>query len=498
MKKLILSFVAFIFIGLCISCRQSNLADNIPPILSESFENSLVYINVSIARYDGFQPWKLAQPIDVICFGTAVGPYEILTIAEPLADASLIQMKVYGRNEFIPASIKVIDYDLNLCLLKIDQDSIEKPMKPVSFVKDFKKGMELVGSWLSSDGSTKTSRGFIDRAVVLPCPTSYQRTLAFIVSNTSRQTSRGELFTCKQRAVGISYLSSENDVFLIPGETIIRFLEQANNSGYSGYGTPGYETYDLLDPSVRKFLKMTDEMPEGEFVSFVYTYGTGSNILEFGDVVLAIDGKPLNAYGQYKDSVYDDISFEHLIQIHKIGELVSFTICRNGKIIELQTNASRFDSKMMLVPYQEYDRQPEYMVTGGYVFQKLNRDYLQLWGDNWSGKTPPHLYHYYRNLSLKPTNDRKEIVLLSYVLPAPINIGYQNLGRIVIKRFNGIDICQMSDLIKAINKDVESPFHVIEFEMDYPTLIIPKENLQQIDQQIFQLYGIQKPMNIYD
>lgn len=497
MKKQILTIIAMVSIGLCGSCRQAEKTNAGQQGLSKSLENSLVNIDISAASYDGFQPWKLSQANRLSCYGTAVGPYEIVTVAEPFANASVIQIKVHGSNQYISAAIKAIDYDINLCILKVNKDSIDHPLLPVTFGEEFKKSMELVGNWLSQDGTAKTSRGFMDRAVVLPSPTSYQRTLAFIVSNTSRQTSGGELYTYNSNPIGISFSSTEKDVFLIPGETIARFIHQSSNIGYIGFGTPGFETYDLLDPSVRNYLKMPEDMKDGSYVSYVYSYGTGSDVLAFGDVLLAIDGNPLNAYGRYGHPDYEDISYEHLIQKHKLGEPIFFTVWRDGEKIELESKTSRFDSKQMLVPYQEYDMQPEYMVIGGYVFQKLTRDYLQLWGDNWSGKAPPHLYHYYRDLSLKPTKQRKEIILLSFVLPSPINLGYQNIGRIVVKTFNGVEIQEMSDLISAVDAQPESPFHVVEFEMDSPTLVIPKENIEQVDAQINQLYGIQKPVNIY-
>lgn len=497
MKKSILLAGFIVLIGLCASCRNGQQSRSKEASLSNAFDKSLIYISASISQYDGFQPWKRSSSVNALCFGTAVGPYQILTIAESIADASLIQVKVHATSEFIPAVVKVIDYDINLCLLEIAADAIENPLVPVSFTEDFRKGMELSGNWLSSDGTSKTSRGFLDRAVVLPCPTSYQRTLAFIVSNTSRHTSRGELYTQDKKAIGIAYSATEQDVFIIPGETILRFLKQTNNTEYAGYGTAGFETFDLIDPAVRKYLKMPEDMKEGNYVSLVYSRGTGSDILESGDVILAIDEKPINAFGRYSHLLYEDISFEHLLQKHTTDEPVSFTVWRDGQKIELQTQSSRFDSSEMLVPYQEYNKQPEYMVLGGYVFQKLTRDYLRLWGDNWPGKVPPHLFHYYRNLSLMPEERRKDIVLLSFVLPSQINLGYQNIGRIVVKTFNGIEINQMSDLITAINTQSESPFHVVEFEQDYPTLVIPKENLAQTDQSIQQLYGIQKAANIY-
>jgi hypothetical protein len=496
MKKQILLTQLIFALLLSLSCARSRSVQTSGE-LSATFDKSLVYINASIDQYDGFQPWKRSPSADSVCYGTAVGPCQILTIAEPLANASLVQIKIHSSGQFIPAAIKVIDYDLNLCLLEISADSISTPLQTVIFTEEFKKGTELQGRWLSSDAAVKTSRGFLDRAMVLPSPTSYQRTLSFVVSNVSRQTSRGELYTSDGQAIGIAYSSSEQDVFLIPGEKILQFLKQANHKEYIGYGTTGFNYFEFLDPTVRKYLKMPEDMKDGCLVSSVYSKGTGSESLKFNDVLLEIDGYPINAFGRYQHPLYGEISFEHLLQRHVVGEPINFVVWRDGKRLELSAKSQRFESSEMLVPYQQYDKQPEYMVLGGYVFQKLTRNYLRLWGDNWSGKVPPHLLHYYRDLSLKSDEKRKDIVILSFVLPSEINLGYQNLGRIVVKTFNGMETNKISDLIKAQNLFPDSPFHVIEFEQEYPTLVIPKEKLSQTNQAIAELYGIQKTENIY-
>ncbi len=497
MKKMAFIIVSFFIIGLCSSCRQFARTTEKERHLYD-FKDSLVFIQVSSSRYDVLQPWKRSASQTEICFGTAVGPYEIITIAEPFTYASLIQVKTSQTAEFLPAEIQAIDYDLNLCLLKVQEKQAIRPFVPLSFAEDFRKGKELTGHWLSADGTSKTSRGFLDRAVVRSCPTSYQRILSFVLSSTSRQSSRGEVFTDSQgMAYGLAFTSSETEVALLPGQLVNLFLKEARGrTGYKGYGTPGYETYALTDPSVRRYLKMPEEMKGGCYVSFVYTKGTGSDVLRAGDVLLAIDGNPIDAFGKYKHPVYEEISHEYLIQLHRVGESISFKVFRDGEEIELETQSSRMDSKDMLVPYQEYGQQPEYFILGGYVFQKLTLDYLRLWGENWQGKVPPHLLNYYRNLSLIPPAGRKEIVILSYVLPAEINLGYQNLGRVVVKTFNGVEIQEMSDLVKGVSANPDSPFHVVEFEMSNPTLVIPKANLEQIDQMILQLYGIPKASNI--
>ncbi|HRU14263.1 MAG TPA: hypothetical protein P5017_00905 [Anaerohalosphaeraceae bacterium] len=498
MKKPALVIIGLFFIGLCGSCRHAEKTFQNTHRVLGSFEDSLVSIQISSSWFDGLQPWKRSPSQTNFCCGTAVGPDEIVTIAEPFAYASFVQVKTHRSAEYIPARIKAIDYDLNLCLLQIDRQQLVAPLLAVPFSKDFGKGLELNGRWLSSDALVKTSRGFLDRAVVRRCPTSYQKILTFVLTSTSRQTSRGELYTdSKGSALGIAFDGSETEAVLLPGETINLFLTEARqDTEYKGYGTPGYETYELVDPAVRKFLKMPEDRKDGCFVSVVYTKGTGSEVLKPQDVILEIDGNPIDAFGRCKHPVYEDISYEYLIQRHRVGEPITFTVFREGKELTLQSTASRFDSADMLVPYQEYGKQPKYFITGGYIFQKLTLDYLRLWGENWQGKVPPHLLNYYRNLSMNPPEGRKEVVILSFVLPAEINLGYQNMGRIVVKTFNGVEIKQMSDILTALNAAPESPFHVVEFEMNYPTVVIPKDNLEQINQMIFQLYGIPNSSNI--
>jgi len=364
--------------------------------------------------------------------------------------------------------------------------------------EQFIKGTELKGKWLSSNGTIKSSRAVTDRAIVPPCPTSYWNSLSLVLSNASRSSSRGELFMINDQGFGIAYASVDNEVFVIPAETISRFLEKSNIYRHNGFSTPGYKTYNLIDPDVRNYLKMPEDMKEGNYVSKVFSFGTGSDVLQEFDVILAIDEIPLNAFGRYKHTMYEDISYEHLIQKYPVGEPITFTVWRDGREIQLEGITSRFDSAQMMVPYQEYDRQPEYMVTGGYVFQKLTRNYLQLWGDNWQGKAPPHPFHYYRDLATMTTEDRKEVVVLSFVLPDQINLGYKDLGRVIVKTVNGVEIREMEDLLTAFNSDNQSPFHIIEFELNYPTLVIPKENLQATDLKINQRYGIQNPVNIYE
>jgi hypothetical protein len=486
-------------VGFCCACLVSEFtlgAEDAPVDLTEEMKESLVYLDVATYSYEQFQPWKPADIVNKNGYGCAVGPYEVLTTAWTVSDAAFIKVRRYAQNEFIPARVKVVDYECNLALLELDKDAAGQPLVTIKFDTDYNEGNQLTCYWLSSGGHLTTGRGFLDRAEVRKSTTSYANFLNYIVSNTSRETDRGQVYCDGRKAIGIACWHDDNEAGLISTVTIKKFLTQAARDEYKGFGAVGFATENLLDPAMRSFLKMPDDLKHGVYVSKVYNLGTGSEILKKDDVILSIDAQTLNPYGRFLHPEFDRISFHHLITNHQADDTVKFEIWRDGKEQTIEVKAKNLKAAQMLVPYYEYDNAPEYIVMGGFVLQRLTRDYLQMWGDEFAGKVPPHLYHYYRDKAFKPTDERKNIVILSYVLPHDINLGYQRLGRAVVSKFNGMEISDISDILDAKKLNPDSKFDVIELEMDYPTVVIDRSELAAADMMIAKRYGIRQPARI--
>lgn len=464
--------------------------------LSEPMKQSLVYLEVSSSSYDLSQPWKQTQISKKSGYGCAVGPYEVLTIAENVEDATFVQTMTYGENTFIPATVKSVDYEVNLCLLELDKNAMDTPLTPLSFKELYPKGKQLTTYWLSSGNHLTTSRSTLDRAEMKRSLVSFVNTLTYFATNVSRPFGDGQVCCHEKDAIGIAAWGTESDAGIIPAETINRFLTTCKKEGYSGFATAGFRASALLNPTMRKYLKMPDNIKHGVYVSDVYTIGTGSEELKQGDVILAIDGQQLNPYGRYEHPEYKRISFSHILSQTPDGSNIPFEIVRDGEIMTLDIMGRNIRSDKMLVPYYMYGEQPEYVVVGGYIFQKLNRDYLGMWGSNMSGNAPPHLYHYKKDLSFKPSAEREDIVILSYVLPAEINLGYQQLSQLVVDSVNGTKITSMKHFAETINDTGDDEALEITFEMDTPVLIIPKRQLKSQNAQIAQLYGITKTMHL--
>jgi hypothetical protein len=488
----------FIMFGVVITlCSQLTIAERNEADLTEAMKQSVVYLETSFYGYEQSQPWRHKDLSENWACACAVGEYEVLTTAWNVANLAFVKALRYGQNEFVGAKIKVVDYESNLCLIELDPNEAGEPLKPLVFTEDYRKGAEVDFYWLSSDNHLYNGRGYLDRAIVQQTNTSYENRLHYIVANTSHLTGEGQVYCVGSEPIGIACWSNENkEAGLIPAEIINRFLAAAADDSYEGFGAAGFATSELLDPAMRSFLKIPTSLKTGAYVTDVYNLGIGCDVLKKADVILAIDGNPLNSYGQFMHPKYEWLNFPHLITSKTAGQAVSFELWRDGEKIQVQSEVKNFKASEMLVPYHEYDQQPEYIITGGFILQKLTREYLIQWGDDWTGKAPSHLYHYYRDFAFKPTPERNNIVILSYVLPANINLGYHDLGQIVVKKFNGMAIRSIADILTAQKLNPKSKYDVIEFELDNPAVVITREQLPEADMFIRKNYGVYELLNI--
>jgi hypothetical protein len=465
--------------------------------LSETMRESIVYLKTSYYGYDHGQPWKHEALSENWTCACAVGDCEVITTAWRAKDLAFAKALRYGQNEFIGATVQIVDYESDLCLIKLNADEKDKPLRPLVFAEDYEKGAEVRSYWLSSDNRVHDGRGYLDRARVEKTSTSYEKRLQYLIANTSHRTSRAEVYCIGSAPIGIACWSNdEKEAGLVPGEAINRFLQAVAEGNYQGFGAVGFATSELLDPVTRDFLKMPASVKNGVYVTDVYTLGTGCDVLKRDDVILAIDGHALDSHGRFAHPQYGRLSFEYLVTSKTAGDTVRFKLWRDAEEIGVRADVRGVKAPEMLVPYHEYDRQPEYVITGGFILQKLTRPYLARFGKDWAGKVSPHLYHYYRDFSFKPTAERSDIVILSHVLPARINIGYTDIGHLVVKRFNSMAIRSIADIPAAQKLNPQAESDVIEFELDNPAVVLPREELPAADMFIRRNYGIDKLSNV--
>ncbi|MFH1716541.1 MAG: PDZ domain-containing protein [Planctomycetota bacterium] len=477
-----------------VCAAASSLRDD----MTETMKDSIVYLETSAHGYNLSEPWKHKGVSQSWACAFAVGDYEVVTTAESVVNLAFLRALRYGQNEFVGATLKVVDYEANLCLIRLDPNELSTPLTPLKFAEGYTKGAEVDFYWLSSDSRVLNGRGYLDRASVERTRTSYGQRLRYVIANTSQPTGHGEVYCVGSEPMGIACWSTrDKESGLIPAEAINAFLTAARRGvDYKGFGEVGFVLSELLDPAMRSFIDMPASLKDGAYVADVYNLGTACDELKKGDVILKIDGNAIDPYGRFMHPKYKLLSFHHLITSKLLGETVVFEIWRDGKSQEIKADVRNFEPSEMLVPYNEFDRQPEYVVTAGFVLQKLTREYLLEFGDDPAGEAPSHLFGYYRDSAFKPTAEREDIVVLSYVLPAQINLGYTGLGQMVVSKFNGMTIRSIADIPAAQKLNPDSRYDIIEFELDSPVVVIPREQLAAGDMLVTRSYGVTKLSNI--
>ena len=218
--------------------------------------------------------------------------------------------------------------------------------------------------------------------------------------------------------------------------------------------------------------------------------GTASPI-KLHDIILAVDGFPIDIQGDYLDPDYGHVVMEYLACRNKwAGDTVQLKIWRDGKELEIDYVLPKADFTSNLVTDRPDDAEPTYVIAGGLVFVPLSAEFLSSWGTNWQRTAPFRLVHYNNQ---KAKENQPSLVVLSLVLPDRYNIGYQkrNSQNLVIDSANGKQISKLNDVIEAI-KTPQDGFHVFEFKKgsSMEKIILDAEAMPEANQRIAKRYGI--------
>jgi hypothetical protein len=141
------------------------------------------------------------------------------------------------------------------------------------------------------------------------------------------------------------------------------------------------------------------------------------------------------------------------------------------------------------IPTLSFDAQPHYLVSGGLVFQQLTGAYLQEWGDKWTERAPQRLVELFSFQQEKRADPEKKVVFLSQVLPAAINLGYQQYSGLVLVKLNGKEIHSLDDLAAVLDEAKEGNL-VFEFMDDPGKLVLDAAEVRAKQDEIGKAYGI--------
>ncbi|MCX6961835.1 MAG: PDZ domain-containing protein [Verrucomicrobia bacterium] len=282
---------------------------------SASASKSLLRVNSTNQVYEFFQPWIKKPPFSRRGIGALIDGDRILVTAELVANSTFIELEKPATAEKSTATVERVDYDCNLAVLRPADPAFLAGMQPLALNGPLKVGDEATILQLEPNGDIAQTLGRITSISVAGYPSESGALLLFKLGAPLQQ--RDGSFTLPAvrdgRLIGMvmRYDARNQSADIVPTAVIRHFLAELDSPAYQGFARLGVAFAPLRDPQLRRYIGLKE--PGGIYVADITPRGSADTAgIKKGDVILAVDGLPLDQDGNYEDPDYGRILFSHL------------------------------------------------------------------------------------------------------------------------------------------------------------------------------------------
>lgn len=423
------------------------------PAWGDNLRDSVVKVFVTSNRMDYYHPWQSRGSSSMSGSGSIISGNRILTNAHVVSDHTFIQVRKESNPKKYTAKLAAIGHDCDLAILTVDDPEFFEGVIPVEFgeLPQLQDTVTVIGFPRGGDKLSITE-GVVSRVEITAYTQSAKKLLAVQIDAAINPGNSGGPVFKDGKLVGVAMqviTSSQNIGYMIPSPIINHFLDDLGDGDYSGFPTLGIAFHNTENKTLRKFYRMK-ENEGGVLITTVLPYSSAYGILKEGDVVLEIDGVPIEVDGTFAFRENERLNLSYLINKKQIGRDIVIKFIRDGQAM---TQTVQFDRFVGLVPYPHHFEKPPYYITGGLIFTVLSTDLLKSWGKTWWEKAPLDFMYYLAGEGNLNEKKKREIVVLLAVLPDDVNVGYHGYHNDVIAKVNGKEFDSFKEFVTLLENN---------------------------------------------
>ncbi|MBP7147661.1 MAG: hypothetical protein KBD01_08960 [Acidobacteria bacterium] len=431
--------------------------------VAAALEGQVVSLSVTYQGYVEDRPWDKQNPALRESHAVVVDGPLLLTTARYLFDATFIQATKRGRGERFPAHVVHIDPEIDLALVAVDDPAFYADLQPARLAEHVPtSGLVLSARW--SNRQLEVSNSRVSRVEVtdstygaVACMKLYLR------SDLVKGGWSEPVFDPTGRLLGLTFGQDEQQAAALPVEVLRAYIADARSGrDYRGFAALGIGWQINRDIALARHLGLAGPA-RGIVVRTVPWGATGSGVLEPRDILLELDGRPIDAEGYYEHPRYGRLRLTNLlVDGHRVGDVVPVRVLRGGRELELELPLHAYAQASRLIPWQRANTPPPYVIAGGFVFRELDSPYLRTWGNEWRKNIPLNLATRLDLDDDAQQPDRSRLILLAGVLPDEYTIGYEDVADLLVDAINGRPIDSIAEVEEAFRHPVDG-FHTVSF-----------------------------------
>uniref|UniRef100_A0A0D9WGK2 Protease Do-like PDZ domain-containing protein n=1 Tax=Leersia perrieri TaxID=77586 RepID=A0A0D9WGK2_9ORYZ len=417
-----------------------------------------------------FLPWQNKAQRESMGSGFVIPGRRIVTNAHVVADHTFVLVRKHGSPTKYKAEVQAVGHECDLALLTVDNEEFWDGVNSLELgdIPFLQEAVAVVGYPQGGDNISVT-KGVVSRVE----PTQYAhgatQLMAIQIDAAINPGNSGGPAIMGDKVAGVAFQNlsgAENIGYIIPVPVIKRFISGVEESGkYSGFCTLGISCQATENIQLRECFGMRPDLT-GVLVSRINPLSDAHRVLKKDDILLEFDSVPIANDGTVPFRNRERITFDHLVSMKKPGETAVLKILRDSKEHELTVTVRPLQP---LVPVHQFDKLPSYYIFAGFVFIPLTQPYLHEFGEDWYNNSPRRLCE--RALRELPKKAGEQLVILSQVLMDDINVGYERLAEMQVKKVNGVEVENLKHLCSLVEGCTEEN---LRFDLDDERVIVLK------------------------
>ncbi|MDQ6765510.1 MAG: serine protease [Verrucomicrobiota bacterium] len=469
------------------------LAVNLSAQPNGKIQKSLVRITATDVEPDYKAPWNSGGIQRGIGAGFVIDGARIMTNAHVVSNSRYLTVEREGDPNKYPAKVLFVAHDCDLALITVASPEFYKEMAPLTFggIPELESTVSAYGYPLGGQRMSVTT-GIVSKIdFQIYSHSSIDSHLAIQISAQINPGNSGGPVMQNGKVVGVAFQGYSGDVaqgvaFMIPTPVVTRFLKDVEDGHYDKYVDLGITYSKLQNPAQRHFLGLKDD-DRGVLVNTVIAAGTAAKVLKSGDVLLAIDDHPIASDGLV-ELEGDRLEMPEVVERKFRGDSVKLDVLREKQ--PLTVNVELGPVWPYLFQGHSYDVQPRYIVFGGLLFQPLSLDLIAAYQPQ-----DLRLRHYFDFFVIEQIYlQHPEVIVLTNILPDPINTYLQPYRAGILDEVNGVKIRTLDDLAKAFAETPER--YVVRMIGDGPPLVLDRAEVESARERIKTRYNVVREQNL--
>jgi len=455
--------------------------------LHEAKKNTAM-VEVTSQVWDYRLPWNPGTVSSGRGAGFIVAGKKIITNAHVISGARNITVQREADPRRYAAQVKYVAHDCDLAMLEVEDPAFFKGTSHLDLggIPELESVVSVYGFPIGGDRLSVT-RGVVSRIDYNAYTHSGREShLAIQIDAAINPGNSGGPVMQADKVVGVAFQGFRGDVaqnvgYMIPTPVIRRFLKDVEDGRYDYYVDIAVRWMPLENPAMRKYLGRPND-GRGVVVTDVFSEGSSDGYLQKGDVLISIDGHPIESDGSVRLDG-KPVQLEEIVERKFAREEVRLEVWREGKTEMVNVPLKPAD---MFSMYEVlYEPPPRYVLYGGLVFQPLTANLMAVL----AGSADLRLKQKYTMFATDQMyKETPEPVILSAVLPDPSNVYLRGLAGQIVREINGRTIRTLADVEPALAANGQRT--VIRFEGDARPAVLKRDEVDRSAPRIMAQYGI--------